>query len=182
MSEVIENAAKIRVEKYLERDRKHGREKATKYKRVADLTPEEYERRKAVWARAYAKRKAIKAGHSSPRKKLTNIQHIKRRMYFHTRSSAKARGLEHSIEIDDIVLPEICPILKKPLNYGEFEHNKNMVPSLDRIDSTKGYIKGNVQVISWRANSLKNNATDEELALLGAYAFEQLAKKFKQPA
>jgi hypothetical protein len=39
-------------------------------------------------------------------------------------------------------------------------------PSLDRIDSSKGYVKGNVRVISHRANLLKNNATVEELKLL----------------
>lgn len=39
-------------------------------------------------------------------------------------------------------------------------------PSLDRIDSSKGYVKGNVRVISARANMLKNNATVEELTLV----------------
>jgi len=43
------------------------------------------------------------------------------------------------------------------------------VPSVDRIDPTKGYIKGNVEVISWRANHLKNNATVEELEAIVNY-------------
>lgn len=36
------------------------------------------------------------------------------------------------------------------------------------IDSSKGYIKGNVWVVSKRANTIKNNATLEELELLVA--------------
>lgn len=39
-------------------------------------------------------------------------------------------------------------------------------PSLDRLDSSKGYVKGNVRVISKRANQLKNNATVEEMRMV----------------
>jgi len=42
-------------------------------------------------------------------------------------------------------------------------------PSLDRWDSTKGYVPGNVFVISYRANTLKNNATYEEIVKVAQY-------------
>lgn len=42
--------------------------------------------------------------------------------------------------------------------------------SLDRIDNSKGYVRGNVMVISLRANAIKNNATAEELTAVAAYA------------
>jgi hypothetical protein len=39
-------------------------------------------------------------------------------------------------------------------------------PTLDRIDNSKGYIVGNVWVISMRANRLKSDATVDELMML----------------
>jgi hypothetical protein len=42
-------------------------------------------------------------------------------------------------------------------------------PTLDRIDNAKGYVKGNVCVISKKANTMKNNATPEEVRKLSEY-------------
>ena len=72
-----------------------------------------------------------------------------------SRGNAKPRGLEHTITTEDIVVPEYCPYLKVKL------HIDNI--SIDRIDSTKGYIPGNIQVISKLANLMKSSATKEEL-------------------
>ena len=46
-------------------------------------------------------------------------------------------------------------------------------PSIDRIDPTKGYVSGNIHIISWRANRLKNNGSLDDLILLGAWANNQ---------
>ena len=56
----------------------------------------------------------------------------------------------------------MCSILEVNLVIGT-KGNYEFSPSLDRIDNTKGYIKGNVQVISKKANSMKNSASIEEL-------------------
>ncbi len=72
---------------------------------------------------------------------------------------AKLLKLDFNINISDIVIPKICPVLGISLK-GETPDN---CPSLDRIDNTKGYIKGNVCIISHRANRLKSDATLEEL-------------------
>lgn len=82
-----------------------------------------------------------------------------------SKESAKKRGLDFDIDLSDIMVPEICPILGLPLKRGKGRRHHES-PSLDRIDSSKGYVKGNVWVISWRANCIKSNATLQELKLL----------------
>ncbi len=78
---------------------------------------------------------------------------------------AKHRNLEFSIDESDVIIPEKCPYLGIDLSMDKTT-NKDIRPSLDRIDPNKGYVKGNVQVISWRANLLKNDSCAEELLLL----------------
>lgn len=61
-------------------------------------------------------------------------------------------------------LPTVCPLLGVELCYNG--PLSAVSPSLDRKDSSKGYVPGNVWVISHRANVIKNNATAEELATM----------------
>jgi len=77
------------------------------------------------------------------------------------RRRAKKKQLDFNISLDDVVLPSVCPVLGITLQIGA--DNIDSSPSLDRLDPSKGYVKGNVNVISYRANTLKNNATSEEL-------------------
>jgi hypothetical protein len=84
------------------------------------------------------------------------------------KTRAKKKGLEFNLEYDDIFIPEVCPILEIPLYQGEGSLGTNS-PSLDRIDNSKGYVKGNVQVVSSRANSLKRDASLEELEKIVEY-------------
>lgn len=78
---------------------------------------------------------------------------------------AKVKGLEFNLCPGDIKIPLICPVLNIALQRGKIKPGDN-TPSLDRIDNTKGYIKGNVRVISMRANVLKRDATAQELIAL----------------
>ena len=75
---------------------------------------------------------------------------------------AKAKNIEFNIEISDIVIPELCPVLGLPLK-TTIDGNRDLSPSLDRIDNTKGYIKGNIQIISFKANNMKCTANKDEL-------------------
>ena len=73
-----------------------------------------------------------------------------------------------ALQVEDIIplLVDTCPILEVPLNYSligvgfKAPHNH---ASLDKIDPSKGYVAGNLQVISKKANAMKSNATIEEL-------------------
>jgi hypothetical protein len=75
---------------------------------------------------------------------------------------ARRGGLPFDIDATDIVVPEVCPLLGIRL-VALGGKRTDATPSLDRIDPIKGYVKGNVWVISWRANRLKNDATFQEL-------------------
>lgn len=77
------------------------------------------------------------------------------------RKRAKKKNLPFDISIEDIYVPDVCPVLGITLEIGRDDLDTS--PSLDRLDPAKGYVKGNVNVISYRANTLKNNATSEEL-------------------
>lgn len=75
---------------------------------------------------------------------------------------AKDKGLEFSITVDDLQWPDTCPILGTPIGYTI--GTKWDSPSVDRVDSSKGYTPDNVRVISTLANSMKAHATPEQLA------------------
>jgi hypothetical protein len=72
---------------------------------------------------------------------------------------AKVKGWEFNITHKDVKIPKFCPYLGIELKYLGGDSS----PSLDRIDPLKGYVKGNVQVISMKANTMKSSATQDEL-------------------
>lgn len=84
------------------------------------------------------------------------------------KSRAKKLNLPFTISLADIIVPERCPILNIELAENEFRAKDNSY-SLDRIIPEKGYIPGNVQIISQRANLLKSNASIEELEKVVAF-------------
>ncbi len=71
-------------------------------------------------------------------------------------------GKEFTVEFGDIDFPTHCPILGIELNYFNEEGYLDDSPSFDRINPALGYVKGNVAIISMRANRIKNNGTAEE--------------------
>lgn len=80
-------------------------------------------------------------------------------LWKYAKARSKHDNMEFDLEVSDIVIPDICPYFKTPFVMGD----KQLAASLDRIDSSRGYTKDNVRVISYKANRMKNNATEQEL-------------------
>jgi hypothetical protein len=86
------------------------------------------------------------------------------RMLNAARHRAKVKGVPCTIVREDILIPDVCPLLGIKLQHNSKGYAS---PSLDRIDPSKGYVPGNVWVISDRANTIKSNATPDELIAIG---------------
>lgn len=80
-----------------------------------------------------------------------------------SKERAKEAGLEHSIELADLTWNSTCPYLGIQLTHELGKGQLLSNASLDRIDSTKGYVPGNVQIISRMANTMKSSASMDQL-------------------
>ena len=108
-----------------------------------------------------------------------------KRWFVSKKGRAKRNGIEFTLEPEDIPgvkirrfkgehprwpkvwegeeYPKVCPILKIELDWKSKRNGgQNNSPSLDRIDPTKGYISGNVIIMSSLANRMKSNSTLEQ--------------------
>lgn len=89
------------------------------------------------------------------------IYQIVKDKFVHKKSNAKQSGIEWAIEFGEIEFPTVCPVLGIELDYWTSSRQDNSI-SFDRIDNSKGYVSGNVIIMSWRANRIKNDGTVEE--------------------
>jgi hypothetical protein len=82
------------------------------------------------------------------------------------KTRSKKFDREFTITLDDIDIPDTCPILGVEI---VVERNHPYRPSIDRIDSSRGYTPDNIMVVSFRGNMLKNNMTPEESILVSKF-------------
>jgi hypothetical protein len=116
------------------------------------------------YAKNYGKSSARKetiANHYRKKRKLSPETYL----FYHASSRAKKQNLPFNISIEDVrsVFPKdgLCPILRIPL---EFSSKLTInTPSLDKIKPTKGYVKGNIIILSMKANMIKSNIDDPEV-------------------
>jgi len=98
-------------------------------------------------------------------------------LYFsRKKQNAKSTKWEFTLQMSDVTWNTHCPILGMEIDW--FAETRNEAsPSLDRIDTNLGYIPGNVELVSWRANRIKNDGTAEEHLLIAEYMKRQEIKK-----
>ncbi len=97
-------------------------------------------------------------------------------MWRNAKNRAARLGLEFDIDRADIVVPNYCPAIGVRLEWGYGKKSGFFAPngpSIDRMDSTKGYVRGNIRVISNRANWLKRDGTLDEFRGIVAYMERQ---------
>lgn len=84
---------------------------------------------------------------------------------------AKRDGLLFDLIFDEIAWPEFCPVLGIKINYDVkgIRNRGDGSPSFDRTVPELGYTKGNVVIMSWRANRIKYDTTIDELDKLLTY-------------
>lgn len=147
----------------------------------ADLPPQILEEQRAYareyWRRTAARRASNPEKHLSDLAKSRNTKRAARRSlarwpaYAICRVKDRARmlGVPFDLVPADIVVPAVCPVLGIPIVLGGSRRSGNL-PSIDRIIPALGYVRGNVRVISFRANMLKSNCTSSaELRMVAEY-------------
>jgi hypothetical protein len=105
------------------------------------------------------------------------VKNHNHKMWSASKARAARRGVEFTIAPEDIVVPTHCPIFGVELRVGRGPNNSiACCPTLDRIDPSRGYVRGNVWVISHRANAIKNDGTPEEHDRIAAVVRGKLAE------
>ena len=89
------------------------------------------------------------------------------------KSRANHRGRPFDLKESDIVFPLVCPVLGIPMNYEDIKSDG--YPHLDEIIPEKGYVSGNVKIISQRANRIKQDGSAEEHLKIAAYIQRETA-------
>jgi actin-related protein len=144
---------KVRSKEYREENKESLRQKHKEY----------YEKNKERIAKKESQRRSEQY-RSNPKQNLAKqkewkINNLEKYLVQGAKQRAKKYGLPFDITYKDIVIPECCPYLGiKLVPFSEWSS-----PSLDKIIPELGYVKGNIQVISTKANTMKNNATQAEL-------------------
>lgn len=125
------------------------------------LTEDERKERRLASRKKYVEKNNDKV---NSWKRVYTKNHPEKRLLWSAKKRAKEQGLAFNLEECDIVIPTHCPYLGIELvTNAKRGEPRTSVYSLDKINPELGYVKGNVEVISHLANTMKSNATEEQL-------------------
>lgn len=103
---------------------------------------------------------------------------LKKALLSGAKERSKRKGLPFNIDISDIIIPNYCPVLGIKLEVCfDKKGGKAHSPSLDRIDPALGYVKGNILVMSRRANLIKTDASLAEIEKVATFLRSLLEDK-----
>ena len=88
------------------------------------------------------------------------------------KARARRRNIFFDLKLEDIQIGTHCPILD--IEYGVGSERWYNSPSLDRIDNNRGYEPDNVIVVCMMANSVKNQATPDQIRAVADFYQELL--------
>lgn len=95
------------------------------------------------------------------RSKISNAE----RLYKSSKQNANHNNYEHDLDVEyiqQLLDKQHNKCCYSGLTFGNDKKDRLTYPTIDRIDSTKGYIKGNICICTWIVNSMKNNLTTEQ--------------------
>lgn len=134
------------------------------------LREQEHRGRDATNARRRERHHNRRAGKPDTRTTHGKTDTVEYRLLSGAKKRTQRSGLRFDLTVHDIpAIPDRCPVLDIALQCSSGRMS-DASPSLDRIEPKRGYVSGNVRVISWRANRLRSDASAAELRLVAADA------------
>lgn len=109
---------------------------------------------------------------TSAKRKLHKLLNPQKTWATYATIDAKKRADRKNVPFDlpkgyiESILPTHCPVFNTKFQYGGNGKVKPESPALDRIIPRLGYIQGNVQIISVKANNIKSAYNSNDIQMV----------------
>lgn len=96
-----------------------------------------------------------------------NVHYRIRAAFYAARNRAKKRGLDFNLILADLGTSTYCAVTGVEFDMTRsFRQGNIFVPSLDRVDPSLGYVRGNVRMVCHGYNLAKHTGTDADVLKL----------------
>lgn len=134
------------------------------HNKVRDKWANKNKKRLDQWRKEYRNKSEVKEKRCGYQKKWRS-KNLDWDLWHKAKIRSKKLGLAFNLEKSDIIIPKYCPVLNIKLEITEKTIGDNSA-TIDRINPEIGYVKGNIIVMSAKANRMKNNASVDEIKKL----------------